>query len=116
MTEWQSFRPRGTWLLVKADPRVKKTRGGIHLPDQLTKIERVMEGTGRVLRIGPKAVEKSGMGLAEGDRVVFRGFLKDVFHEFATEEDGQTIFILRVEDVLAKVDDNTSMGAYLGDP
>lgn len=116
MTEWQRFRPRGTWLLVKADPRVKKTRGGIHLPDQLTKIERVMEGTGRVLRIGSEAVTKSGIDLAEGDRVVFRGFLKDVFHEFETDEDGQTIFILRVDDVLARIDDATSMGAYLGDP
>lgn len=112
MLDWKSFKPLHKWLLVKADPRVKKTKGGIELPDELTKIERVMEGTGVVLKVGDDVPEKSGVNLSPGDRIAFRGFLKDAFQEFEPEDDGQTIFLLRVEDVLAVIDENVQMGAF----
>lgn len=111
MIPWRRFKPRNKWVLVKSDPRVKQTRGGIFLTDAITQIERVMEGTGRILKIGDEAKEKAGIPLGAGDRIVFRGFLKDAFQEFERDEDGLTVFLLRIEDVLAVIDDNVHMGA-----
>lgn len=112
---WKKFKPMGKWLVVKGDPRVKKTAGGIELPDQMVAAERVMEGTGRILKVGAdrKAVEDyAGFQLEPGMRICFRGFLKDAFAEFDTDEDGQPIFLLRVEDVLMVIPDDINMGAF----
>ena len=111
---WKTTRPLNLWLIVKADPRVKKTKGGIILTEQLTGIERVMEGTGHLLRVGDRDEirKKIGADLEPGMRICFRGFLKDVFHEFEVEEDGQTIFLLHAKDVLAVIESDVSMGAF----
>jgi co-chaperonin GroES (HSP10) len=117
MLDYRSFTPKGKWVLVKADARVKKTKGGIELPEMLLAVERVMEGTGHILKVGS---DKEGIldvtggeVLEPGMRIFYRGFLKDAFHEFATDEDGQTIFILRAEDIMGIVeDDDVKMGAF----
>jgi co-chaperonin GroES (HSP10) len=108
---YKDWRPYGKWIFVKADPRVKKTAGGIYLTDEITGIERVMEGTGKVLKIGPEVEKTVGYKVAEGDRIVFRGFLKDAFHEFK-DEDECRVFMLRAEDVIALIGDDVSMGAF----
>jgi co-chaperonin GroES (HSP10) len=109
MLDWKKFTPKGKWVLVKADPRVKKTKGGIQLTDKELGVERVMEGTGRILKVGSDREgildATGGIILEAGMRIFYRGFLKDAFHEFSTEDDGQTIFILRVEDVMGIIDD-----------
>ncbi len=113
-----TFRPRGKWLVVKADPRVKKTKGGIELPDMQLKAERVMEGTGHILKVGDDIEgilnSTGGVMLEPGMRVFYRGFLKDAScHEFAADENGQSIFFLRAEDVLGIIEDeDTKMGMY----
>lgn len=111
---WQDWRLLHKWIVVKADPRVKKSRGGIELPDQMVAVERVMEGTGRILRVGNRQeiLEAVGIELEPGMRICYRGFLKDAFHEFEVEEDGCTIFLLRAEDVLMIIDDSVTMGAF----
>ena len=114
----KNFRPRGKWLVVKADPRVKKTKGGIELPEMQLQAERVMEGTGHILKIGSDREgildATGGVMLEPGMRIFYRGFLKDAScHEFDTDEDGQPIFLLRAEDVLGIIDDeDTKMGEY----
>ena len=110
MLDYKTFRPRNKWIVVKADPRVKKTRGGIELPDQQLMVERVMEGTGRILKVGSDRdgiLKACGIMIEPGMRIFYRGFLKDAFHEFATDEDGQTIFLLRAEDVMGIIDDDS---------
>lgn len=105
----------GKWIVVKGDPRTKTTKGGIELPDQMVGVERVMEGTGVVLKVGSdrKAVEDyAGFQLEAGMRICFRGFLKDAFAEFDTDDDGQPIFLLRVEDVMMVIPDDIKMGAF----
>ncbi len=108
---WKDWRPLRDWLFVKADPRVKKTAGGIVLPDQIIAVERVMEGTGRILKLGKTVSSKVGAVLEEGDRICFRGFLKDAFHEFA-EDDGCQVFMLKADDILAVISDDVQMGAF----
>lgn len=111
---WRQWRPIHKWLFVKADPRVKKTPGGIHLPDQQLAVERVMEGTGRLLKVGnqEEILNAVGATLEPGMRICYRGFLKDAFQEFERDEDGLTIFMLRAEDVMAIIDDDITMGAF----
>jgi co-chaperonin GroES (HSP10) len=110
MLDWRQFRPCKTWVLVKADPRVKKTRGGIELPDQLLLAERKMEGTGHLLKVGSEASKAVGAGLEPDMRICYRGFLKDAFQEFARDEDDCPIFLLKAEDILAIIDEDTQMG------
>lgn len=110
---WRNFRPLGKWVLIKSDPRVKKTSGGIILTEELTGIERVMEGTGRVLKVGPTAALERG--ILEDERICFRGFLKDAFHDaFTKDEDGCQVFLLRMEDVLMVLPDDVEMGFFSG--
>lgn len=112
----KTFHPRGKWLVVKADPRVKKTKGGIELPDMQLQAERVMEGTGHILKVGSDRegiLDATGGEMLEaGMRIVFRGFLKDAFAEFSTDEDGQPIFLLRAEDVIGIIDEDVRMGEF----
>ena len=108
--EWRNLRLLGDWVLVKADPRVKKTAGGIVLTDELTQVERVMEGTGRVLKCGPKAMKD----VEPGERICYRGFLKDAFHAFKRDDDDCQVFLLRLDDVLMVIPDDLTMGAFSG--
>jgi co-chaperonin GroES (HSP10) len=104
------YRAYGEWVVVQADPRVKKTAGGLVLTDQLVQIERTMEGTGRILSIGPKVIKLS-LGLEPGSRVAYRGFLKDV-HKIDKADDDSDIFVIHYNDLLAAVDEETRLGAF----
>lgn len=107
---WTKIHPLKKWLMVKADPRVKKTAGGIVLTDELVKVERVMEGTGKVLRVGSEV--KDVEDVKEGDRVAYRGFLKDVSRGMIEREDDCDIFLIRAEDLLAVIGEGVTMGAF----
>lgn len=107
--DWRTFRPLYKWVLVKADPRVKKTAGGIILTEEITGIERVMEGTGRILKVGKEAAKD----VEPGERICYRGFLKDAFYDaFKRDEDGCQIFLLRIEDVMMVIPDDVEMGFF----
>jgi co-chaperonin GroES (HSP10) len=99
--------PCGTWVLVRADPRVKKTAGGIVLPDKLVGVERVMEGTGTVLRVGKKVKDVKAK-----ERVAFRGFLKDVTADIFMKEEDCDVFLIKEEDILAIIGPGITMGAF----
>jgi len=104
---WETFQPIHDWVLVKADPRIKKTVGGIILTDQLTKIEMVMAGSGRVQKCGPEARKD----VEPGERICYRGFLKDAcYASFERDEDNCQIFLLKLDDVLAVIPDTTVVG------
>lgn len=113
----KTFHPKGKWVVVKADPRVKKTKGGIELPEMQLQAERVMEGTGHILKVGSDREgilnATGGVMLEPGMRIFYRGFLKDAFYDFTTDDDGQTIFLLRAEDIMGIIeDDDVQMGAF----
>lgn len=115
MYDWKKFVPKGKWIVVKADPRVKKTSGGIVLPDMQLQAERVMEGTGHILKVGSdrKAIEDyCGVMLESGMRIFYRGFLKDAFQDFGTDDDGLAIFLLRCEDIMGIIDEDVVMGTF----
>ncbi len=101
-------RAYGEWVLVQADPRVKQTSGGIILTDELTQIERHMEGTGRILNVGSRV---SIPVIEPGLRVAYRGFLKDA-HKVDKTEDGCDIFLIHHKDLLAVVEEGVQLGAF----
>jgi co-chaperonin GroES (HSP10) len=102
-------RAYGEWVLVKADPRVKQTPGGLVLTEELTQIEKLMEGTGRILSIGGRA-RNIVSDIEPGDRVCYRGFLKDA-HKVDKIE-GCDVFIIHCKDLLMVIDDEIAMGAF----
>jgi len=115
--DYKKFSPRGKWVVVKEDPRPEKTGGGIVLPQKQTEVERVTEGTGRILKVGSDREgildATGGVMLEAGQRIFFRGFLKDAFHEFSRDEDGRLIFLLRAEDIMGIIEsDDIQMGTF----
>jgi len=111
MRRWQEWRPYAKWLFVREDQRREITKGGIVLPQSETGAERVDEGTGVILKLGPEVAKTTGVALEPGQRICFRGFLADVFHEFE-QEGGGRVFMIRAEDVMAVIDKDVTMGAY----
>jgi len=109
---WKEVRPLHEWIVVKADPRVKKSTGGIHLPDGQVRAERVMEGTGRILKMGDaeETYKVCAFRLEVGMRICYRGFLKDAWKDYFQREDDCDIFFIKAPDVLAVLDDTTQMG------
>lgn len=109
---WQQCDPIGDWVIARTEKRVTKTSGGIHLPDQIVSVERVMPVAARILKVGKRASEKLGIGLEPGMRFAFRGFLKDAFHEFA-DDDGLRVFMIKSSDILAIIDDTVQVGEFV---
>jgi chaperonin GroES len=95
------LRPLGDRLVVRRSEATEKTKGGIVLPDSAkNKPQR-----GKVLAAGPGRLAKDGsrraMQVKEGDTIIFTSWAGDEFRE----KSGDTILVMREEDVLAVVDD-----------
>lgn len=75
---------RGPWVLIDPEPVERKTSGGLYLPEGSV-MERLGHVVGRVISAGKGYWEKNDKGkekframeVEPGDRVVFRGHLKD---------------------------------------
>jgi len=94
------IRPLGDRLVVRRYDAEEKTTGGIVLPDTAKgKSQR-----GKVLAIGPgkllKDGSRRGLQVAEGDTILFTAWAGDEFRE----RDGNTLLVMREEDVLAVLD------------
>lgn len=110
--DWRKFRPMNDWVLVKEDKRREKTAGGIILTEQMLLAERVTEGAGTVLKAGPGVKKVLVNGLEPGERICFRSFLKDVYHDFEPDEDGCRIFILKAADIMMSIDKSVDVGIF----
>lgn len=107
MRDPERIRPKRDWALVQADPRKTVLASGLHVPIELG-VEKVMERSGRLLRLGPgeKAFK---MDLAEGDRIVFRTFLK--YANPVDTGDDREVFLMDVDDIMAVTDGTIEVGA-----
>lgn len=101
----------GPWVLVTPDPPPEESKGGIYLPQGNVE-ERFGYATAVVGAVGPgieKYVKGKGMvhehsGLVPGDRVFFRGFLKDANTVDPFEVDDDQC-LLHQQDCLGIVED-----------
>lgn len=91
------MRPLGALVHVTSLTPVRKTAGGLILPDGHENAVGTM-GVARVITTGP-----SVQSIQVGDWVVFRDYLKSAI----PVEGG---FLLRVEDILATADPGTRIG------
>lgn len=119
MYDPRNIRPRDGWVVVLADPRQEKLSSGIYLPTSETGAERVTEGAGEIIRVGPGAKNKT-FGLEKGQRVLYRGFLKHA-NPIETDEqwpDGQkkVYFIMSSLDLLGILKPGIDVGVYSGRP
>ena len=94
-------KPLGDRLVVRRFDAEEKTAGGIVLPDAA----KGKSQKGKVLAAGPGKLSKDGsrrgMQVKEGDTVIFTAWAGDEFRE----RTGDTILVMREEDVLAVVDE-----------
>jgi chaperonin GroES len=95
------IKPIGDRLVVRRFNPEEKTAGGIVLPDTA----KGKPQKGKVLAAGPGKVLKDGtrhsLQVKEGDTVLFTSWAGDEFQE----RGGDTILVMREEDVLAVVDE-----------
>jgi chaperonin GroES len=102
--EAMRLRPLGDRVVVRRQAAEDKTPGGIILPDTAkNKPQR-----GKVLAVGPGKLLKDGtrrpLQVKEGDTVLFTSWAGDEFKERST---GDEILLMREEDILAVIEENT---------
>lgn len=95
-----NLKPIGDRLIVRRYDSQEKTTGGIILPDTAKQKPQ----RGKVLAAGPGKLGKDGkrraLQVKEGDNIIFTAWAGDEFKE----RSGDTILVMREEDVLAVVD------------
>ena len=115
MVDPLKFRPLDDWVVIEIAQRKTMTAGGIHLPDSTTHREKVMEGDGSVIAIGPGRLRPNGKRLPPvdievGDRVTFRRYLKDA--QPLTKVDGVEFALFRADDLQGVLAPDAAIGAY----
>lgn len=112
-------RPRRDWLLVLADQRRDKTASGLLLPGHETGVEKVTEGAGLVLSVGPGEKNRA-LGLEKGIRIVFRSFIKYANRlpiEETWESGEQKIyFLMSSDDAIGAMAPGVDVGVFSGRP
>lgn len=114
----KKFRPKDGWALVLDDQRREKS-GSIYLPGKETGVEKVTEGSGVVIRLGP-GKKNSRLGLEEGQHIAYRGYLKYA-NPIETDErwpDGQAkqFFLMDSNDIVAIMQPGVEVGVFSGRP
>lgn len=116
-------RPRDGWVVVLADPRKDRTESGIYLSPNESGVEKVTEGSGRILRAGP-GEKNEKLGLKEGMRVLYRGFLKYAnpietdtkWGKGPFEGQKMTFFIMSSDDIMGIMPEGVEVGVFSGRP
>jgi co-chaperonin GroES (HSP10) len=107
------IKPMPNWIAIKAAPRPTSI-GSILLPDQYLLAERKSEQTAIVMAVPDRCYTKKNKPIPcpvkPGDRILFRGFLKDLNKVSDGEEE---YALLHHQDLLAIVEDpDISVGVY----
>jgi hypothetical protein len=109
-------KPRNDWCLILEDP-TSDTIGSSGLIVRVGdyKEEKLAEGVGTIVRLG-NTKRTDAMGLREGLRVAYRGYLKHA-NSLETEEvwHGTTkkkYFLMSCEDIVGEVDSGTGIGVF----
>jgi len=114
----QKIRPRRDWVLVLDDERKDVLASGIIIPTE-TGVEKVTEGTGTLIRVGP-GDKTSAINIEPGSKVVYRSYLKYA-NPIDSEEkwpSGSTkrYFLMSCEDLFGVVAPGVEVGVFSGRP
>ena len=110
----ERIRPIGGWVLVKPEPPGRKTEAGIYVPDG-NLLERLGHVVARVVSSGKGYYEQRGTRevfvpseVSSGDRVVFRGHLKN-----ANIVGDGTYCFLHAKDLIGTLEDGAKLNLAL---
>jgi len=105
----ERIRANGPWILVKPEPVRKTTKGGLYVPDG-NLYERLGHIVAQVISAGKgyhevtnKKTKFVRCNVSPGDRVVFRGHLKDA------NKVGNGYCFLHMRDVVGKLDEGDEL-------
>ena len=114
------IRPNRDWVLVLDDERREVLASGLILAE-VTGAEKVTEGTGTLVRIGPGDLN-GALGISPGDRVVYRSYLKYA-NPIDTDErwlsstgSKKRYFLMSCKDLMGVVEPGVEVGVYSGRP
>lgn len=115
MADPNKFKPLHDWVVVRIQNRRTMTESGLHLPTATTGLEKVMEGDGRIVSIGPGKLRENGKRLppediAVGDRVTFRRYLKDA--QPLDKIDGHEYALFRADDLQGVLSEDANIGQF----
>ena len=114
----RNVRPKKDWVSVLCDQRKVELASGIILHTE-TGAEKVTERAGTIVRVG-NGEKAAQIGLKEGDRVVFRGYLKHAnpipHDEKWADGTEKEYFLMDINDVFAVMDGPVEVGIYSGRP
>jgi co-chaperonin GroES (HSP10) len=103
------IRPYGPWVLLQVDAFEEKTASGLYRPqgnleDRLGNSTATVIGVGQgFFNKGKRAKDKfTHSGLKEGDKVLFRGFLKDANRPYF---DDNNCCLVHATDVIGIIED-----------
>jgi co-chaperonin GroES (HSP10) len=112
----RKVKPRRDWVLVLLDQRKTQLASGLFIPGSETGVEKVTESAGEVIRLGPSDKLIGKLEVKEGDRIVFRAFLKHhmSFESEETWPDGgkKEFFLMDVADIMAVIGEGISVGVF----
>lgn len=115
----RKVRPRDGWLVVLAEPRRERLASGLFLPGKETGAEKVSQGAGILVRVGPGKKNQS-LALEEGMRVLYRGYLKwaNPLETDEKWEDGQAkqYFVMSRDDLVGIVGADVDVSIFGGRP
>jgi co-chaperonin GroES (HSP10) len=99
------MKPCGPWVLIEPDPPERVTKSGLYLPQgNLEERKGVLSAT--VVSTGSGKLDRKGnripVPLSAGDRILFRGFLQELWRP-----DGSTgkVCLINIDDVLGTVEE-----------
>jgi len=106
------IRPKRDWAIIRQDLRKSVLSSGIILATE-TNAEKLHEGSGIIIRLG-KGPKVSGCNLSEGDRVVYRTYLRHAVPIYSEQKwiDGTPMefFFMDVADIAAVISPDTEVG------
>jgi co-chaperonin GroES (HSP10) len=114
LTDPRHVHPLGLYAVVRVEERQEKTSEGLYLPREETGIEKIMEGAGRIIAVGPGYTTGKGYlkkpSVKVGDRVAFRRFLTDAVPFMKI--DGVEYCLMHCDDFMAILDDGVKVGPF----
>ena len=99
------IRPIRNWCLIKYEKREQSIYGGLlYLPNSETTPEKLSQGLGEVVALGPGDKVKA-TGIQVGDRVAYRSYLV-----YANPVDDHCV--ISIDDLLGVVSKDTTVGVF----
>ena len=111
----KTIRPQRDWVTVLMEERKSKLESGIFLPSAETGVEKVTEGAGTIVNVGPGELNQT-LGLSTGQRILLRSYLKYAnvipTDEYWPSGAKKEYFFMSSKDIMAVVLGDLEVGVF----